>query len=183
MKTLQGHFLVAAPHPLDPNFVEAIILVVEHVERGAVGVIVNYPGDPQQKISRQRGAEPRRPEGPKLCFGGPLTGPLMAVHTDELFSEIELLPGVFFAEGEKNVLAVMRSGEQSCKVFTGYAAWPPGQLEHEVECGVWRAIPAAAAQIFSNDDTLWAKLSRQAFDSQLTVMCNIKHIPADASLN
>ena len=41
MNSFQGHFLVAAPHQLDPNFVKAAILVVEHTDRGAFGVIVN----------------------------------------------------------------------------------------------------------------------------------------------
>ena len=111
-----------------------------------------------------------------------MTGPLMAVHRDECFAEIEVLPGVFFAGREKNVL-LMRSGKQPCKVFRGYVGWGPGQLEYEIEYGIWRTIPATAAKIFSNADNLWERLLRQAFDSLLQVMCNIKHIPSDASLN
>ena len=183
MNSLQGHFLVAAPHQLDPSFVETVILVVEHADHGAFGVIVSCPSNRHEGISQQRSTKPRWREGPRLHFGGPVTGPLMAVHTDELFSEIEVLPGVFFAAREKNVLALMRSREQPCKVFTGYAEWRPGQLEHEVEYGIWRAIPATAAQIFANDYNLWGRLSMQTFDSLLQVMCNIKHIPSDASLN
>ena len=183
MKSLQGHFLVAAPHQLDPNFFGAVILVVEHADRGAVGVIVNFPKDRHEGISRQRRTKQRWSVGPRLYAGGPVTGPLMAVHTDEFFAEIEVLPGVFFAGREKNVLALMRSREQPCKVFTGYAEWRPGQLEHEVECGIWWAIPATAAKIFSNGDNLRETLVRQAFDSLLQVMCNIKHIPSDTSLN
>jgi putative transcriptional regulator len=183
MKSLQGHFLLAAPHQLDPNLVEAVILVVEHADRGAFGVIVSCPSNRHEGISQQRRTKPRWPEAPRLCFGGPVTGPLMVVHTDELFAEVEVLPGVFFAGREKNVLALMRSREQPCKVFTGYAGWGPGQLEHEVESGIWRAIPATAAKIFSKGDNLWERLLRQAFDSLLQVMCNIKHIPSDASLN
>jgi hypothetical protein len=30
---------------------------------------------------------------------------------------------------------------------------------------------------------LWKRLLRQTFDSLLQVMCNIKHIPRDVSLN
>jgi putative transcriptional regulator len=183
MKSLQGHFLVAAPHQLDPNFVEAVILVVEHADRGAFGVIVNCLGNPHERISRQRSAKPRWPEGPRLHFGGPVTGPLMAVHTDAGCAEIEVLPGVFFAGSEKNVLALMRSREQSCKVFTGYAGWGPGQIEQQVEYGIWRAIPATAAKIFANNDNLWEGLLRQACGSLLQVMCNIKHVPSDPSLN
>jgi putative transcriptional regulator len=183
VKSLQGSFLVAAPHQLDPKIVEAVILVIEHTGRGALGVIVNFPKDQHEGNSQPRSPRPRSPEGPRLYFGGPVTGPLMAVHADEFFSEREILPGVFFAGREKNVLAVMRSGEQHCKVFTGYAEWGPGQLEHEVENGNWRAIPATAADIFSDGDNLWERLLRHAFDSILQVMCNVKHIPSDVSLN
>jgi putative transcriptional regulator len=158
-------------------------LVVEHAERGAFGVIVNYPSDRHERISQPRSIKPRRPKEPKLYSGGPLTGPLIAVHSDELFSEIEVLPGVFFAERERNVVAVMRSRAQPRKVFTGYVAWQPGQLERELESGIWCDIPATAATIFSNDDNLWEKLLRQAFDSLLQGMCHSKHIPSDASLN
>jgi putative transcriptional regulator len=183
MNSLQGHLLLAAPHQLDPNFVEAVVLVVEHADRGAFGLIVNCPRDRHERTSRQRSTNPRRSKGCRPCFGGPVAGPLMAVHTDESFAEIEVLPGVFFAGREKNVRALMRSREQPCKLFTGYAGWGPGQLEHEVEYGIWRVIPATAVKIFSTADNLWERLLRQAFDSLLRVMCNIKHIPSDVSLN
>ena len=183
VKSLQGHFLVAAPHQLDPNFVKTVILVVEHADRGAFGVIVNCPRDRHVAISRQARSRRRRAERPRLYFGGPVTGPLMAVHTDESFAEVEVLPGVFFAGREKKVLALMRSSEHPCKVFAGYTGWGPGQLEHEVEAGIWRAIPATAANIFSSGGDLWEDLLRQACDSLLQVMCNIKHIPSDPSMN
>jgi putative transcriptional regulator len=183
MKSLRGHFLVAAPHQLDPNFVQAVVLVVEHADFGAIGVIVNCLKDWHKQTSRQRNTKPRRPKGPRRYFGGPVTGPLMAIHADELFSEIEVLPGVFFAGREKNVCALMRSREQPCKIFTGYAGWSPGQLEREIEDGIWRAVPATAPEIFAHGDDLWERLLRRAFVSALAGMCNIKHVPSDASLN
>jgi putative transcriptional regulator len=112
-----------------------------------------------------------------------VTGPLTAVHTDESFAGIEVLPGMFFAGRKKNVCALMRSKEQPCKVFTGYAGWGPGQLEYEVEYGIWRATAATAAEIFANGDSLWERLLRQASEALLQVMCNVKHIPSDLSLN
>ncbi len=182
MKSLQGHFLMAPPHQLDPNFDEAVILVVEHADHGAFGVIVNYPTDRLAGILRQPGTKPQWPESPGLYFGGPVTGPLMAVHTDEFLAEIEVLPGLFFAGREKSVVALMRSRKRPCKVFTGYTRWGPGQLEHEVQHGIWRAIPATAANIFSSGGNLWERLLRQVFDSRLQVKHIVAHIPAEASL-
>ena len=183
MKSLQGHFLLATPHQLDQNFVEAVILVVEHDDRGAMGVIVSCPRDRHEGISQQRSSERRWPEEPRLCFGGPVTSPLIAVHADAAFAGIKILPGVFFEGEEERVFILMRSTERAYKVFTGYAGWAPRQLEYEVECGIWRAIPATVAEIFSDGDNLWERLLRQAFDLLLQVMCNVKHFSSDPSLN
>jgi putative transcriptional regulator len=183
MKSFQGHFLVAAPHQLDPNFFEAVILVVEHADRGAFGVIVNCPKELHEGLAQQRSTKPRWANGPRPHFGGPVIGPRMAVHTNESLAEVELLPGVFFAGRKKNVRALMRSRERPCKVFTGYTGWGPGQLERELEDGIWRAVPATTEEIFSSGDDLWERLLRQASDLRLAVICNIKHIPGDASWN
>lgn len=183
MNSLQGYLLAANPHQLDPDFIEAVVLVVEHDDRGAMGVIVNCPRDQHKGISQQRSAKQTWPEEPRLYLGGPVTGPLMAVHADGAFAGIEILPGVFFEGEEEHVFTLMRSTEQPYKAFTGYVGWGPRQLECEVEYGIWRAIPATAAEIFSNGDNLWETLLREAFDSLLQVMCNVKYIPSDASLN
>jgi len=51
MNSLQGYILVANPHQLDPDFIEAVVLVVEHDDRGAMGVIVNCPRDQHERTS------------------------------------------------------------------------------------------------------------------------------------
>ena len=181
MNSFQGHFLVAVPHQLDPNFVKATILVVEHTDRGAFGVIVNSAGEECRRL-QQRNCR-WLPGKLRLFFGGPVTGPLMAVHTKAFLGERQLLPGVFFSGQEKNVLALMRQAEQPRKIFFGYAGWGAGQLDYEVEQGIWRVVPATPAQIFSEDSDLWERLSSQASRLQLRMMFNIKHIPADPLLN
>jgi len=115
--------------------------------------------------------------------GGPIAGPLMAVHSDQAFAEHEILPGVFFAGKEKNVLLLIGQGKHPCKVFTGYTGWGPRQLEYEIEQGVWRVAPAAADQIFSSSDRLWEELTRQDFEIQWSVLLNVRHIPADPQWN
>jgi putative transcriptional regulator len=182
MNSLQGHFLVAAARHLDPNFVKTAILIVRHSQRGAFGVIVN---DTRRESLRspQRNSRWRSASRVKLCFGGPVTGPLMAVHTHASLGERQLLPGVFFSSKEKNVLPLMGQAEYACRVFTGYAGWGPGQLDYEVEQGIWRVVPATPEQIFSDSHDLWQRLSQQASRLQLRTMFHIKHIPLDPLLN
>ncbi len=100
-----------------------------------------------------------------------------------LLGERRLLSGVFFSAKEKNVLSLMGQTNYPCKVFTGYTGWGPGQLEYEVEQGIWRVVPATSAQIFSDGRDLWEQLSRQASRLQLQTIFNIKHLPADPLLN
>src|SRR6266853_1294187 len=41
MDSLAGHFLIASPSILDPNFERAVVLITAHTDEGAVGVILN----------------------------------------------------------------------------------------------------------------------------------------------
>ncbi len=182
MQSVQGCFLVAAPWQHDPNFMETVILVVEHSARGAFGVILNCPRERQQ-ISRQKRRTAAFLSRARMFSGGPVTGPLMAIHGDRAFAEHEILPGVFFAGKEENVLPLVRQSEHPYKIFTGYTGWGSGQLEYEIEQGLWRAIPATADQIFCISDTLWERLSRQVFEIQVQSLFRIGHIPQDPQWN
>jgi Putative transcriptional regulator len=41
--SLKGQLLIAAPEMDDPRFAHAVILLVQHDERGALGIIINRP--------------------------------------------------------------------------------------------------------------------------------------------
>ena len=43
MKSLKGHFLVASPHLPDDNFYHSVVLMVQHDQEGAVGLVLNRP--------------------------------------------------------------------------------------------------------------------------------------------
>ena len=183
MKSIQGCFLIAGTHQHDPNFVETVILVVEHTDQGAFGVILNCPRERNQTSPQKWRTEQPLSVNARIYSGGPVTGPLMAVHADESFAEHEILPGVFFAGKEKNVLHLMRQTKHPCKVFTGYSGWGPGQIEEEIEQGVWRVLPALADQIFSRSGRLWEQLAREVLEIQMKLLFNVWHIPGDLQLN
>jgi putative transcriptional regulator len=182
MNSFRGSFLVAAPHQLDPNFFQAVILLVDHNKRGAFGVIIN--GDENETGRFRRQKRGRRSRGrARLFCGGPVTGPLMAVHTAASLGERHIVPGVFFSGRERNVLRLMRHAVQPCRIFMGYAGWGEGQLDFEIEQGIWRVVPATSELIFTEPSDLWEQLSRQASRVQLRFVFRLKHIPADPLLN
>src|SRR5690348_14924829 len=43
MNSLKGQLLVATTQLLDPNFARTVVLILEHNDEGAVGVILNRP--------------------------------------------------------------------------------------------------------------------------------------------
>ena len=44
MESLRGQLLIANGSLFDPNFRQAVILLIEHADEGAIGVILNRPG-------------------------------------------------------------------------------------------------------------------------------------------
>jgi putative transcriptional regulator len=43
VETLQGHLLIASPGLFDPNFRRTVVLVTEHTDEGAAGLVLNRP--------------------------------------------------------------------------------------------------------------------------------------------
>ena len=107
----------------------------------------------------------------------------MALHTRAALGERQLLPGVFFSAKKNNVRRLIWQGAGLCRVFAGYAGWGPGQLDREVQQGVWRVVPANPAQVFSQRSDLWKQLSWQVSRLRMRAILHLKHIPDNPLLN
>ncbi len=44
MDSLRGKLLIASPAIIDPNFRQTVVLLAEHTEEGAMGVVLNREG-------------------------------------------------------------------------------------------------------------------------------------------
>ena len=183
MDSLEGHFLFSSPHLLDANFVRTVVLLIEHNEQGALGVVLNRPTSKTVKeLWKEVGQSPCRNESP-VYLGGPVAGPLMALHTAGSLAEIEVVPGVFFAAKKKNLDALVLEENEKVRVFVGHAGWGPGQLESELEAGAWLPMPASGEYVFYEGADLWDQGSKKLRRSSLVDVLKIKHVPEDPSLN
>ena len=183
MKPLSAHFLIASPQLLDPNFVKSVVLMIQHNDEGALGVIVNRPGEKTVKeLWTEVGDAPCENVGP-VCLGGPVPGPLLAVHTNQFFAEMEILPGVFLAATKGHLDELMLQEGDPVKVFLGHAGWGPGQLESELEAGAWFTTPASIEHIFYDGTDLWEKVTKTIGAATLQSMLHLKHMPDDPSVN
>ncbi len=152
---LSNHFLVAMPGMLDPNFDGSVVLIAEHNDNGALGLVINRPIELDLATLFDR-IDLKLAQGEmsaaSVFFGGP-------VQTDRGFVLHRPVGawGSTVAVGEsvgltssKDVLEAVAEGHgpQQILVTLGCAGWGPGQLEDEIARNAWLTIPADAGLIF-----------------------------------
>ena len=180
MESLAGKFLIASPRLIDPNFAQSVVLMVQHGEEGALGLVINRPLDTSLEDVCEKILETPCSTDGVLFQGGPCEGPLMVVHTHNNRSDIEIQPGVHFSTERESLEWLLRYNEAPIRFFVGYSGWTAGQIESEIETGSWLIVPAAEEQIFKGGDDLWSKLLTIA---TLGKWIDPSRIPDDPTLN
>lgn len=183
MKSLQGHLLVAAADLRDPNFFRTVVLIFRHDEEGAAGVILNRRTHATIRQIWEQVSQTDCASNAPLCLGGPVEGPLMAVHSQPDLAEIDVLPGVYVAASQQNLEQLAAQSEEDARFFVGYAGWGSGQLERELEEDAWLTAPATPEHVFGNQDDLWEQVTKNIKDSVLISALKIKHVPKEPWFN
>lgn len=159
---LTNHFLIAMPGLEDGPFTRSVIYVCEHSEHGALGLIINKPGDINLADLFDRVELPlaARPElGAQPVFhGGPLqTERGFVLHEaidagegETVYASTMSIPGGLEMTTSRDVLDAMASGAGPRRVFMslGYSSWGKGQLESEISENSWLTVPANHELIF-----------------------------------
>lgn len=183
MESLQGQLLIAAPKLQDPNFFRTVVLLVQHNEQGALGVILNRPLEALIEEAWSQVSElPCNAEG-SLYQGGPCPGPLMVVHTDPALSQVEVTSGIYFNTDKESIEQLVVQSSGPLKFFVNYAGWGAGQLEGEIEGGGWITTPAGPEHVFRGDEDLWSVALRLAGRRSRLAGIDPKLIPDDPSVN
>ncbi|MGD0462777.1 MAG: YqgE/AlgH family protein [Tepidisphaeraceae bacterium] len=180
LESTQGKLLLASPRLADPNFARSVVLMIQHNEQGALGLILNRPLQISvRKACQQSLGEPCEVEG-VLHQGGPCNGPLMVLHGDEMVKDADVLPGVFFTTEKSKIESLLKHRNGQARYFVGYAGWSPGQLEEEMELESWIVADAAPANVFDDQANLWVTLMRKRLLGQWV---DPSRIPDDPTVN
>jgi putative transcriptional regulator len=156
--------------------------MVEHEDGGALGVILNRPGDKRiDEIWEKTGHKPCDNRQP-IYIGGPVPGPLMAVHTLSDLSEKQILPGVYFATHRDYLDQLVRQ-DRPFRLFVGHSGWGSGQLESEMNQGGWLTSPATASDVFSDPETIWKTITGRIGLKIIAPRLKPDQIPGDVHLN
>jgi len=183
MKSLRGTILIAAPTLLDPNFVQTVVLMVQHDKNGALGLVLNRRTETTLKEAWEQISETPCEREDSLFIGGPCEGVLMALHPFEDAAQLEIMPGLYFATETKHIEWLMKQEDRRVRFFVGYAGWSSGQLENELEHGSWLIAPVDIGKIFGPEHDLWRQLKREIALMAIIGKVNPRIIPRDPSHN
>ncbi len=181
-----GQLLVATPALLDPNFEDAVVLLLDFDADGALGVILNRPSEVPVGDVLPDWSDVAAPP-PVLYVGGPVsTDSALAVGAlpggDEasdpvgfrrLYGDI----GIIDLDAPTEVVAPALAG---LRVFAGYAGWGSEQLEAEVEAESWYVVPSQHGDLFGVDA---AGLRRRVLRRQPGELAWVSTRPLDPTLN
>jgi putative transcriptional regulator len=155
----QGRLLIAAPVLIDPNFHRTVVLLTEHTEEAAMGLVLNRP---MPIVAAE--AVPVLAEvvddGAPLYQGGPVQPASVLALAD--FVDPAQSAGIAFGS-VGYVDAEMGTDElaplvQRIRVFAGYSGWGPSQLEGELAEDAWFVADADPEDVFGPPEDLWKRV-------------------------
>ena len=181
MDSVRGQLLIAGPTLEDPNFWRTVVLVVEHSEDGALGLVLNRPSESTVGDAVPQLTSLADPED-EVLVGGPVSQSAVIVLADFedpeaaaliAFDTIGVLAGGDSTDG-------LGAGVRRARVFAGHSGWGPGQLDGELERGDWILEPARYSDAFTHDPTeLWSAVLERKGGSYALVA----RMPLDPTLN
>jgi putative transcriptional regulator len=173
-ESLRGQLLIAAPSLFD-YFRRTVVLILEHSDEGAMGVVLNRESETRVAEAVPALAPLAEPED-LVRIGGPVSPQSVVALGDfenvaEAGTHVVGSLGTLDPEAENGSLRRVR-------VYAGYAGWAPGQLDGELEEEAWLVLAAQPGDPFADGD-IWSEALRRKGGSYRLLAT----MPADPSLN
>lgn len=155
LQSLKGQFLIAMPGLKDPNFYRSVTFLAEHMDNGAMGIVVNrvHPEITARMIFDALGITPTADTSRiPVHSGGP-------VHENEIFilhtapfrwrNSMMITPAVGLGNS-RDIIEAIAAGDppENYLIALGCAGWAPGQLEFEIQNNTWLTSPASISVTF-----------------------------------
>jgi putative transcriptional regulator len=187
VESARGKLLVASPTLREPTFHRTVVAILEHSAEGALGVVVNRPGDVPLADVVPSVAD--LASEPAVLFAGGPVEPQAAI-------ALGMVPAGSAAaeqpEGWRPVVpplvtvdldydpALLAVAMRELRVFAGYSGWAAGQLEAEIAQGAWYVVDSLPLDpFFPAPERLWSTVLRR----QPWPLSAIAHFPLDPTQN
>ena len=183
MDSLRGQLIIASPALQDPNFHRTVVLVTEHDEDGAMGLVLNRPSEAPvaEAVPDLAWAAPE--DDGVVYIGGPVAPDgviVLAEWDDPAHAAVLIEDDLGFVPGDAPSQEALEAAIRRARVYAGHAGWGPGQLEDELAEEAWIVETPRREELFSEDaEGLWAAvLRRKGREFAL-----LSTMPPDPSLN
>ena len=184
MESLRGKLILASPALSDPNFSRAVVLIAEHTEDGAMGLVLNRPAATtvSEAVPDLAWLTDEEDEA-RVFVGGPVAETAVIVLAE--FDQPELAGALVeddlgFIGTDADDPADLDGAVRRARVFAGHAGWGPGQLEDELAEDSWIVEPPRREEIFTDEpEELWAAVLRRKGRRYAL----LSTMPPDPSLN
>ncbi len=171
---LRGQLLVASRALEETPFSRTVVLVLQANNDGTFGVVLNRPADSGMIQAWEQISKSPQNVRSHLACGGPMGGPVFAVHQDVSVGEIEIGDGLFVTTSADALGKLFDGPDQTYRVFMGIAGWKKGKLEEEIARGCWYLLDRRPGEAIANPDRLWERSLIQYGRDQL---CGILNLP------
>jgi putative transcriptional regulator len=165
------------PQLVDPNFNRTVVLLCQHSDRGAFGLVVNRPlitsGPVVVEVRAEGGAaEPRNMQSSdeelQVWVGGPVEPQRswILVGRDEEAADdarVRIADGLYLSTSP-DLLQRLLGPEPPARtrLIVGYSGWGPGQLDAELQESAWLISDVDRELIFNTPaDRLWETAIRR----------------------
>jgi putative transcriptional regulator len=185
---LAGKLLVASPTLESPTFFRTVIAMLEHNREGALGVVINRPGDASLLEVVPPVADIA--SAPAVLFSGGPVEPNVAIALGVV--EPSVMSGGLQSEAWRPVVGPLVTVDldydpthlaaslTDLRVFAGYAGWTGGQLEAEIADGAWFVVDRFPGDAFVDfPDRLWSSVLRR----QPWPLRAVADFPIDPTMN
>jgi putative transcriptional regulator len=144
------------PGMLDDNFAGSVIYLLEHTDKGAMGLVVNRPTELVlstlfEKIELKLEIAPLLDQ--PVYYGGPVQVERgFVLHPSDPFekysSSLIITDGLSMTTSKDILEAVAKgAGPQKFIMTLGYAGWGAGQLEEEISLNGWINVPLPTSEM------------------------------------
>jgi putative transcriptional regulator len=139
--SLAPTLLLSMPQLNDPNFRRTVVLLCDHSEHGAFGLVMNRPTGVSAATAVR--LEPPLPAETSLELweGGPVEphrGWIVFSEPPAGEEALQICEGLYLSSSPSVLRALASAGDiRRARILTGYAGWGPGQLDTELSASAW----------------------------------------------
>ena len=166
MEGWTGHLLIAPAWMADPNFAHTVVLLLQHENQGAFGLVINRPTGTTVKEVWTQATKGTCVVDDHVYLGGPVPGPLLALHDREADGDDTPLEGLYMTADPEALARLLEDPPAHLRLFAGYSGWGEGQLEHELQDAAWVTTPATFEDAFcESGEPAWRAVLMRATGS------------------